>query len=79
MVQPDSSSDDKLPEWHEAASVTIVRLLCQFALSVGTLFVALWLLLTHPEYGAGIALVAGIVLGAWFGVVREPFLGGRRH
>jgi uncharacterized membrane protein YfcA len=58
--------------WHEAPSVTITRLICQFLLSVGTLFVALWLLLTHPEYAAGIALVAGIVLGAWFGVVREP-------
>jgi hypothetical protein len=65
-------------EWHEAASVTITRLLCQFALSVGTLFVALWLLLNHPEYASGIALVAGLVLGAWFGVVREPFI-GRRH
>lgn len=59
-------------EWHEAASVTITRLVCQFLLSVGTLVVALLLLLTHPEYNAGIALVAGIVLGAWFGVVREP-------
>lgn len=60
--------------WHEAASVTITRLICQFALSVGTLFVALWLLLNHPEYSAGVALVSGIVLGTWFGVVREPML-----
>lgn len=64
--------------WHEAPSVTITRLVCQFALSVGTLFVALWLLLNHPEYSGGIALVSGLVLGAWFGVVREPFLGRRR-
>ncbi len=65
-------------EWHEHHSVTITRLLCQFALSVGTLLVALLLLLTHPEYNAGIALVAGIVLGAWFGVVREPIWRTRR-
>lgn len=79
MVQQDSSSDDRPPDgWHEAASVTITRLLCQFALSVGTLVVALLLLLTHPEYSAGIALVAGIVLGAWFGVVREPIWRAKR-
>jgi hypothetical protein len=79
VVQQDSSSDDRRPdEWHEDASVTITRLICQFILSVGTLCVALWLLLTHPEYAAGIALVAGIVLGAWFGVVREPIWRARR-
>lgn len=65
-------------EWHEAASVTVTRLICQFLLSVGTLMVALLLLLTHPEYAAGIALVAGIVLGAWFGVVREPIWRSKR-
>jgi hypothetical protein len=70
-------ADTRPDGWHEAASVTITRLLCQFVLSVGVLSVALLLLLTHPEYAAGIALVAGIVLGAWFGVVREPILGGR--
>jgi len=76
-VEASESSDPGA--WHEAASVTITRLLCQFALSVGTLCVALWLLLNKPEYAAGVALVAGIVLGTWFGVVREPMLGGRRR
>jgi uncharacterized membrane protein YfcA len=74
----DSPQTGSLDEWHEAASVTVTRLLCQFLLSVGTLLVALALLLTHPEYNAGIALVAGIVLGAWFGVVREPVWRARR-
>jgi hypothetical protein len=59
-------------EWHEAASVTVTRLVCQFLLSVGTLLVALFVLLTHPEYVGGVALISGIVLGAWFGIVREP-------
>lgn len=58
--------------WHEAASVTITRLLCQFALSVGMLFVALWLLLNYPQYVGGEALIVGVILGSWFGVAREP-------
>ena len=68
----ESPESGEAGEWHEHHSVTITRLVCQFALSIGTLLVALFLLLTHPEYVGGIALVSGIVLGAWFGVVREP-------
>jgi len=79
-VTPPGATESPQPdEWHEAASVTITRLLCQFALSVGTLFVALWLLLTHPEYATGEALIAGIILGSWFGVVREPITGSKRR
>ena len=66
-------------EWHEAPSVTIVRLLCQFALSIGVLCVGLWLVLTHPEYSGEAALITGIILGAWFGIVREPMMQRRRH
>lgn len=74
----DSPAVDVAGEWHEHHTVTITRLVCQFALSVGTLVVSLWLLLTHPEYIGGIALLSGLVLGAWFGVVREPLLAKRR-
>jgi hypothetical protein len=28
----------------------------------------------RPEYTAGATLAAGVVLGAWFGIVREPRL-----
>lgn len=66
------------PEWHEAPSVTITRLVCQFLLSVGALAVSLFLLLTHPEFVGGIALVTGVVLGAWFGIIREPITRSRR-
>lgn len=59
--------------------MTITRLLCQFALSVGTLLVGLWLLLTHPEYGGEAALITGLILGAWFGIVREPIWGRKRR
>lgn len=68
-----------LQDWHEAASVTITRLVCQFLLSVGVLGASLYLLLTHPEYTAGIALLAGVTLGAWFGISREPMLRARRR
>jgi hypothetical protein len=59
-------------DWHEAASVTITRLVCQLLLSVGVLFGCLWITINHPEDTGGAALAAGVILGAWFGIVREP-------
>jgi hypothetical protein len=61
-------------DWSEAPSVTITRLICQLVLSVGVLTTSLFLVLVRPEYAAGATLAAGVVLGAWFGIVREPRL-----
>lgn len=58
--------------WHEAASVAIARLVCQLILSVGVLIACALLAILRPEYTPGATLAAGVVLGAWFGVVREP-------
>jgi len=61
-------------EWHEAPSVTITRLVCQLVLSIGVLSGCVGVAMAKPEYMAGATLAAGVVLGAWFGVVREPRL-----
>lgn len=53
-------------EWHEPASVVITRLACQLIVTISVLAAALFLVLTHPEYNAGVALVCGVVLGTWF-------------
>jgi hypothetical protein len=63
-------------EWHEAPQVTIMRLFCQLILSVGVLAGCGLLVVNHPEHAAGAAMAAGVVLGAWFGVVREGRLRG---
>jgi hypothetical protein len=65
-------------DWHEAPSVTIVRLVCQLLLSVGVLAGCLWVMVNKPEDTAGAALAAGVVLGSWFTGVREPVLRARR-
>jgi hypothetical protein len=69
-----SLGDDNGNGWHEAPSVTITRLVCQFLLSVGVLAGATAIAMLRPEYTAGATLAAGVVLGAWFGIVREPRL-----
>jgi hypothetical protein len=56
----------------EAPAVTIARLICQLVLSVGVLSVCVWAALTHPELQPVVGLVGGLVLGFWFGAVREP-------
>ena len=58
--------------------MTITRLLCQLVLSVGVLTGCLWITVNKPEDTGGAALAAGVVLGAWFGVVREPMWRARR-
>lgn len=55
--------------WHEAASVTITRIVCQLVLSVGILVVCLWLALVHPEYNGAVGLLVGTILGAWFSLM----------
>jgi hypothetical protein len=65
-------------EWHEAASVTVTRLICQVLVTLTVLGASVLLVLTHPEYGAGIALVCGVVLGSWFTVPRDIGWGRRR-
>jgi hypothetical protein len=62
-------SDETHPE---AASVTITRLVCQLVVTVSVLGAALLLVLTHPEYNAGVALVCGVVLGTWFVMPDRP-------
>lgn len=46
--------------------MTITRLICQVVVTLIVLAAGLVLVLTHPEYNAGVALVCGVVLGAWF-------------
>jgi len=65
-------------EWHEPASVVITRLACQLLVTLSVLGAALLLVLTHPEYNAGVALVCGVVLGTWF-VVPAQVWGRRRR
>jgi hypothetical protein len=67
----DSPETGSLLDWHEAPSVTITRLVCQFALSIGVLSGCLWVSVAHPEDAGSAALAAGVVIGAWFGIVRE--------
>jgi hypothetical protein len=63
----------------EAASVQITRLVCQLVVTVSVLGAALLLVLTHPEYNAGVALVCGVVLGTWFVMPDRPRWSRRRH
>lgn len=62
LTSPQSGDTD----WHEPASVTVTRLICQAAVTLIVLGFSVILILTHPEYNAGVALVCGVVLGAWF-------------
>jgi hypothetical protein len=59
-------SDAPSEEWHEPASVTITRMVCQVLVTLIVLAAGLLLVLIRPEYNAGVALVCGVVLGAWF-------------
>jgi len=59
-------SDGSAQEYHEAASVTVTRLACQMIVTLTVLGCSVLLVLTHPEYNAGVALVCGVVLGSWF-------------
>lgn len=61
-----SSSPDSGEEYREPASVTVTRLICQAVVTLIVLGFSVVLILTHPEYNAGVALVCGVVLGAWF-------------
>ena len=63
---------------HEQASVTVTRLICQCLVTLSVLAAGLMLVLTHPEYNAGVALVCAVVLAAWF-VVPAGLWGTRRH
>jgi hypothetical protein len=66
-------------EWHEPASVTVTRLICQVIVTLTVLGASVLLVLTHPEYGAGIALVCGVVLGSWFTGVPQGWTRSRRR
>jgi hypothetical protein len=57
--------------WREPASVTVTRLICQVLVTLSVLAAGLLLVLTHPEYNTGVALVCGVVLGTWFAVPHE--------
>lgn len=72
-------SDAPTEEWHEPASVTVTRLVCQAAVTLIVLGFSVFLILTHPEYNAGVALVCGVVLGSWFAVPADLRLGRRRR
>jgi predicted membrane protein len=65
--------------WHEDARVTATRLVCQLLVTLSVLGFSVFLVLTHPEYNAGVALVCGVVLGTWFAVPHELHLGRRRR
>jgi hypothetical protein len=66
-------------EWHEPASVTVTRLICQVIVTLTVLGASVLLVLAHPEYGAGIALVCGVVLGSWFTGIPQGWTRGRRR
>jgi hypothetical protein len=66
-------------EYHEPASIQITRLVCQAAVTLIVLGFSVFLILTHPEYNAGVALVCGVVLGSWFAVPADLRLGRRRR
>jgi hypothetical protein len=72
-------SDASPEEWHEPASVTVTRLVCQAAVTLIVLGFSVFLILTHPEYNAGVALVCGVVLGSWFAVPSGMSWGRRRR
>lgn len=61
-------SEPKLGEdWHEAASVTVTRLICQLVIALVVLGGAVVILLNHPEFSNAALLCVGVVLGAYFG------------
>jgi len=53
-------------EAREDPRVSATRLVCQMIVTLSVLSFSVFLVLTHPEYNAGIALVCGVVLGSWF-------------
>ncbi|HEY1292969.1 MAG TPA: hypothetical protein VGJ60_07820 [Chloroflexota bacterium] len=56
--------------------MTATRLVCQMIVTLTVLVASVLLVLTHPEYAAGVALVCGVVLGSWFTMPRD-LRGGR--
>jgi hypothetical protein len=64
-------------EWHEDPRVAVTRLVCQVLVTLAVLGFSVFLVLTHPEYNAGVALVCGVVLGSWFTMPAN--LGWGRH
>lgn len=67
----DSPDSGEVDEWHEDARVAATRLVCQLIVTLSVLVLSVVLILTHPEYNAGIALVCGVVLGTWFAIPSE--------
>ena len=67
------------PDSGEAASVTVTRLICQAVVTLIVLGFSVVLILTHPEYNAGVALVCGVVLGSWFTMPANMGWGRRRR
>jgi hypothetical protein len=65
--------------WREDPRVTATRLVCQLIVTLTVLGASVFLVLTHPEYGAGIALVCGVVLGSWFTMPHDMRWGRSRR
>jgi uncharacterized membrane protein YfcA len=61
--------------YHEPASVTVTRLICQLILTLTIFIGAGLLMIAHPEYGYGVSVLLGALIGSWFGVVGVD----RRH
>jgi hypothetical protein len=58
-------------EWHEAASVTITRLVCAFVLAMVVVLGAGTIMLAHPEYASVSTAFIGVAIGASFGFSRN--------
>jgi hypothetical protein len=50
----------------EASSVAIARLVCLLVMSLAILIGGALVVLSRPEYIAGVSLAMGVVMGAWF-------------
>ena len=74
MLLEPSSPDDA---YHEPATVSITRLVCQTLVVLTVLLGAGTLLLVRPEYSSAAIALIGVVVGACFGLVR--FQGLRRR
>ncbi len=74
MLLEPSISDEG---YHEPATVSITRLVCQTLVVLTVLLGAGTLLLVRPEYSSAAIALIGVVVGACFGLVR--FQGLRRR
>jgi hypothetical protein len=74
LLEPSSPDDD----YHEPATVSITRLVCQTLVVLAVLFGAGTLLLVRPEYSSAAIALIGVVVGACFGLVRFEGLRRRR-